>query len=224
MDTDIIVPVYNEEKNVKMFYDRVKTAAPECGIVFIDNASCDNTREVIKSLPDAHLIAHDRNKGYGASIRDGILNTRAENIIILDADCEYPPEEIPNMLKQLSETDIVYASRFLNGISSVRGVKAFGNKVITAMFNLLFGQHITDLYTGCKALKRSVISSIDLQRNGFEQVLEMSVKLSCKGHKIVEIPIKFEPRISGKSKMKHFQETLKFLWLIVYYKISLRKE
>ena len=215
---DVIVPVYNEAKSIEEFYRRIRSIPLQYNLIFIDNASTDNTLEIIKGFMEVIVIEHDKNEGYGASIRDGIAYSEGDIIVIIDADCEYPPESIPELIKQLETSDVVYASRFLDRKKlNMPFLKILGNRIISSVFNFLFRQKVTDLYTGCKALRRSEVSGIQMQRKGFEHVLEMAAYLAKKGNAIDEIPITFEQRRTDKSKMKHLSETIKFAYLVVYY-------
>lgn len=215
---DVIVPVYNEEENVEEFYKRIRSISVKYNIIFIDNASTDKTLEIIKTFSDVTVIEHNKNEGYGVSICDGINNSKGDVIIIIDADCEYPPESIPDLVNKLETADVVYTSRFLKrNYNSMPYLKKLGNVLISTIFNMLFKQKITDLYTGCKALRRSALEGIHLKRGGFEHVLEMAVCLANKGIFIDEIHVNFRSRQKGRSKMNHLSETIKYTYLIFYY-------
>jgi glycosyltransferase involved in cell wall biosynthesis len=220
---DIIVPVYNEEASLGTFLERIRNIPLKFNLIFVDNGSTDRTIEILQGSNDITIIRHEKNEGYGASIVDGISNSRGEIIIIIDADCEYPPESIPDLVTRLEESSVVYASRFLRKTDiCIPWMKRVGNMVVTRSFNLLFSQEISDLYTGCKALRRSALEGITLDRKGFEHVLEMSAKLSGKGIAIDEIFVHFEPRQAGYSKMRHVSETLKFFFLLFLYRLRTR--
>lgn len=215
---DVIVPVYNEEDILVEFHRRITALGLPLNILYIDNCSTDRSAEIIATFLGVRLIKHDRNEGYGGSILDGIANSTNEKIVIIDADCEYPPEALPELFARLERADVVYTSRFLEGRNRFMPfTKQLGNKVITNCYNRLFGQNLTDLYTGCKGLRRSALGGITLHRKGFEHVLELGVKLAKKKITIEEIAIDFSPRNTGEAKMKHFSETLKYLYLIVFY-------
>ncbi|HSC76434.1 MAG TPA: glycosyltransferase family 2 protein [Pseudomonadales bacterium] len=220
---DIIVPVRNEQENLPQLLARLR-ALPDFSfwhLVFVDNASTDNSAAFIESIPGITLIRHPYNMGYGASLRSGIAAAQTDRIVIIDADCEYPPECIPLLLSELEEHAIVYASRLIGKNSARQAgmlpIKWWGNRVISSAYNVLFSQHVTDLYTGCKALQRQCLKNIVLQRDGFEQVLELAAKLSARGYAIAEIAVDFVPRSHGESKMSHISETIKyFFWLLLY--------
>jgi dolichol-phosphate mannosyltransferase len=221
---DVIVPVYNEEDILEDFYRRVMALDLDLRLIFIDNASTDRSLQILQSFPGVDVIRHDRNEGYGSSLVDGILHGENDNIIIIDADCEYPPEVIPAILTALEDHDVVYTSRFVGRVSSgetnMPYLKYLGNKIISSLYNGLFRQNVTDLYTGCKGFKRRCIEGIDFERRGFEHVLELSCRLSQRGYRILDVPIVFEPRHTGSSKMNHVSETAKFLYLLLRYRLG----
>lgn len=220
---DIIVPVFNERENLPVFLSRLRALPQfsEWRLTIIDNASSDGSVDYLRQQPDVHLVEHARNEGYGASLREGMAITDAEQLVVIDADCEYPPEAIPQLLYALKESNVVYASRFLQKNNANHAGMPFfkwlGNRMISGLFNVLFGQKTTDLYTGCKALRRQCLRNVHLHRDGFEHVLELAVQLSQRGYHIAEIPVDFAPRSAGVSKMSHAGETLKYLfWLLVF--------
>lgn len=216
---DVIIPVFNEEDMVDIFHQRIRSVPLEMNLIFVDNASTDSTVKKIQAFNDVTLIRHDVNEGYGGSIIDGINGSSGDIIVIIDADCEFPPESIPEMIEGLKTGDVVYASRFLNvkDIHMPR-FRVIGNKIISSLFNLLFHQRTTDLYTGMKAFKRSALDGITLQKKGFDHVLEMGVRLSQKGIHIKEIPVNYTPRWAGQSKMKHVKETLTYFLRLLQYR------
>jgi glycosyltransferase involved in cell wall biosynthesis len=221
---DVIVPVFNEEDILEDFYRRICALNLDLNLIFIDNASSDNSLKIIESFPDVVVIRHQSNEGYGSSLIDGMKLCRNSNIIIIDADCEYPPEEIPNILSALDDHDLVYTSRLFQRSSAIDAnmpyLKLLGNKIISGLFNRLFHQKTTDLYTGCKGFKRHCIEGLHFKRKGFEHVLEFACLLSRSGYHIFDIPIDFTPRGTGRSKMSHLSETTKFLFLLLYFRTT----
>jgi glycosyltransferase involved in cell wall biosynthesis len=215
---DIIVPVLNEESYIDEFHARIDRLGYADALIFVDNASTDGTAGRIERLPGARLIRHATNQGYGASIRDGIASSDGERIIVIDADLEYPPEAIPAILGALHDHPAVYASRFLSSDSlPMPFLRRAGNRVVTALFNRLFDQNTTDLYTGMKGLRRAAFELARLQRNGFEHVIELSVRIARSGEKIHDVPVQYAPRSRGVSKMRHVPEAFKFVTYTLAY-------
>ncbi|MDX9835924.1 MAG: glycosyltransferase family 2 protein [Desulfobulbus sp.] len=219
---DVIVPVYNEEEALPDFHQRLSNVPLALRPIYIDNASTDGSLRLLHSFPGAVVIEHKVNEGYGASLRDGIRFATAERIVIIDADCEYPPEAILEMVHRLDHCDVVYASRFLQPQQAHMGwLKVFGNQVITRLFNLLFHQQLTDLYTGSKAFRREVVADLPMEQDGFEHVLEVAARLARAGRRFEEIHVTFAPRSTGVSKMGHLQETAKYMYYLCHYALTL---
>lgn len=223
---DIVVPVFNEEQGLPDFIKRLSALDLNIRPIFVDNASTDNSLQLIRQVPGATVIAHKKNEGYGASLRDGIRASTAEKILIIDADCEYPPEALPQIAAELDQHRVVYTSRFLDKgqQTPMPFLKMFGNKLISGLFNVLFHQQTTDLYTGSKGFQRSAIIDLPMERNGFEHVLEIAARLARNGIKIREIHVEFRARQTGKAKMRHLPETLKYLYLTFVYFLTLPRK
>lgn len=220
---DVIVPVLNEAANLDELLRRLRALPVVVHPIFVDNGSTDRTLEILRGESDVELIEHGENLGYGASLRDGLLASRRDRVVIIDADLEYPPEEIPVVLEALEHAEVVYASRFLGRGASDVGMPRFriiGNRVVSGIFNRLYGQRVTDLYTGFKGLRRSAFEGLRLERTGFEHVVELAARLARRGARITEIPMHYRLRRSGDSKMRHVSETLKFLWLVLRYRLD----
>jgi glycosyltransferase involved in cell wall biosynthesis len=211
---DIIVPVYNEEASIDEFIARVTALGLREALIFVDNASTDQTVPRIERHAGVRLLRHQRNTGYGSSIRDGLAMADAAALLIIDADLEYPPEAIPELLAALEHHAVVYGSRFAAGDPVMPWVRRFGNGVLSGVFNVLFQQSTTDLYTGMKAMRREVLASVDLTRNGFEHVAELGVQLAAAGYRIHDVHVTYSARTRGVSKMRHMRETLKYAWYI----------
>jgi dolichol-phosphate mannosyltransferase len=221
---DVVVPVFNEEAVLEEFFRRLSAVPLPLHPIFIDNASTDNSLALIKSFPGVSVIEHSRNLGYGASLRDGILAATADRVVIIDADCEYPPEAIPAMVERLDHCQVVYASRFLERQETrMPWLKVYGNEMLTVLFNRLFRQKLTDLYTGAKAFRRLVVAELPMEQDGFEHVLEMAARLARAGVVIDEVHVTFQPRSTGVSKMSHLQETLKYFYFLMVYALTLKE-
>lgn len=218
---DLIVPVFNEEQALPEFLQRIEALDMPANLVFVDNASSDNTLALVKAVEGATVIEHAVNEGYGASLIDGMAAGKNDRIVIVDADCEYPPESIPQLLEALKDNDVVYTSRFLGRRNHVDAgmpwLKMKGNQVISSLFNVFFGQQTTDLYTGCKAYRRHCIEGLQFQQKGFEHVLELAAKFAARGYAITEVAVDFRPRQTGNSKMSHIAETAKYFYLLARY-------
>lgn len=222
MEVAVVVPVLNERDSIADFYSRVERIGYASALIFVDNASSDGTAELLGNLPGVQLIRHRQNLGYGASIRDGLGATKSAKVVIIDADLEYPPEAIPELVAALDQHAVVYGSRFLSPCPPEMPIlRRLGNRVVSRVFSLLFHQNTTDFYTGVKALRREAVDRLSLCQNGVEHVVEMGVQLARAGFRIHEIPVAYKLRSRGVSKMRHLPETLKYIWFITRYWLGL---
>ncbi|MBW2232830.1 MAG: glycosyltransferase family 2 protein [Deltaproteobacteria bacterium] len=211
----IIVPVYNEESSIDDFYARVDRLGHADALIFVDNASTDRTLEKIEALPKGRVIRHDRNEGYGASVRDGLAASDSDDIIITDVDLEFPPEIIPELIETLEQHRVAYCSRFLGRTPRMSLVRRLGNRLISELYNLLFQQHTTDLCTGVKAMRRDAFALSELRLDGFDGAMEIAALFAISGAKIHDVAVVYEPRVRGRSKMRHVPELLRFVRHIV---------
>ena len=215
---DIVVPVFNEEACIDEFCARIARLGYTGSLIFVDNASTDGTLDRLESYPGLRIIRHASNEGYGASIRHGIASSDGELIVIIDADMEFPPEMIPKLVAALQHSPAVYCSRFLGpGTPAMSLFRRVGNRLLTVMYNLLFQQRTTDLLTGMKGLRRDAMDLSSLRQGGFQHSVEIGALIWLSGHQIEEIPIRYEPRTKGVSKMRHLPEAIKMVSCIVGY-------
>jgi glycosyltransferase involved in cell wall biosynthesis len=211
----IIVPVFNEESSIAPFYERVDRLGFADSLIFIDNASTDGTLARLEALPKGKLIRHERNRGYGASVRSGFAAADAELLIVMDVDLEFPPEVIPELIDGLEQHRVIYCSRFLAGTPRMSLVRRLGNRLVSQLFDLLFRQRTTDLCTGVKALRADAFPLRQLRFDGFEAAIEIAVMFALAGARIHDVPITYQPRARDRSKMRHVPEALKFVRHIV---------
>jgi glycosyltransferase involved in cell wall biosynthesis len=207
---DVVVPVYNEETAVPELVARLRASCPGARLIMVDNASTDGTVALLAAMPDVLLVRHRENLGYGRSLADGIAAGVGERIVMIDADLEYLPEDVPALDRALETAPAVWGSRFLRPGARGSAVWSFGNGLVTRAFNLLFRQGLTDLYTGIRGVRRSALPAEKLTSPGFEFVLELAAALARSGVRIAEVPVGYAARRGGRSKMRHGRELAKF--------------
>ena len=100
--------------------------------------------------------------------------------------------------------------------------RAMGNRMVTALFNCVFRQKLTDLYTGFKGFQRQAVCELPMHHNGFEHVLEIAARLARNNVRIHEIPVQYRMRKIGKSKMSHFREVSKLLYLMAFFAFTIK--
>lgn len=177
------------------------------------------------------VIHHPINLGKGAAIQTGLKRASGDYVIIQDADAEYDPMDIPSLLLGLEDGLRVLARRPSSGVVVLgkRGYKAYpergfhyviGAWLLTAFYNLLYHQHLTDLYTGYKLIPTSIFKSLDIQSAGFEFEAEVACKLAKKGVIIKEIPIHYQPRNKEQGKHIRFVDAIRGLIKIFELRIK----
>ena len=189
MKLSIIIPCYNEENTIKIIVEKVlKFNLYEKEIIIVDDCSIDNSRQIIKKLAlensNIKFFFLEKNLGKGAALSKGFFEASGDIILTQDADLEYDPSDYPKLLKPFIDTDadIVYGSRFLGG-DYVR-LHFFwhflANKLLTLMTNLVTNLNMSDMETGYKVFKSSVIKSIKIKERSFGVEPEITVKLAKK--------------------------------------------
>lgn len=209
---DIVVPVLNEAATVDALIARLRAACPDAALIFVDNGSTDATLERLHGHA-LQVIRHERNLGYGQSILDGIAAGTGAAVVMIDADLEYHPEDIPALLGALAHADVVYGSRFLDPSlqsASMPWPQALGNRLVSSTFSALFAQRLTDVYTGLRAARREALARLDLHTPGFDFVVELAAQATRRGLRITEVPVRYTPRQLGTSKMQHLPELGRF--------------
>ncbi|MCH8274603.1 MAG: glycosyltransferase family 2 protein [Armatimonadetes bacterium] len=164
-----------------------------------------------------------RNRGKGAAIRAGLSRAEGEAVIIQDADLEYFPEQIPELVRPILEgkADVVYGSRFTTGMHPKMALpNKFVNVLLIWFVRLLYFRKITDEATCYKAVRTSVLRRMNLVCNRFEFCPEVTAKAIRLGLKIHELPIKYEPRGKGRGKKIRWTDGVQALWTLIRHRFS----
>lgn len=222
----LIIPAYNEQDTIKRTIEEVKRLNLNKEIIVIDDGSKDKTAEIVKRIDNVKLVEHVKNKGRGAAIKSGIENSTGEIICTQDADMEQLPSDIPKLMQPIldGEAQVVYGSRFRDprNAQTSTWLRILGNKFFAFLGDFLFGQKLTDVYTGSKCYSRKVFEHINLESDGFEQEVEILAKLSRRKIRIAEIPIQYSFRTAGVSKMKLKDGIIGSCTIIKYFFKTLR--
>ncbi len=200
MNLTVIIPVYNEAKNIKEIIKRVQATRLAKEIIVVDDGSQDGTRDVLKKLDGkkkVRVILHEKNQGKGAAVVTGMKAAQGDVLLIQDADLEYDPRDYPALLQPINEdiADIVYGSRFLGGAHRVTMFwHQVANKILTFMTNILYDSILTDMETGYKVFRRKVIEGMIIRSKRFNFEPEFTAKILKRKYRIFEVPITFNPR------------------------------
>ena len=229
----IVIPCYNEKKTIEAILEKVINSLNnykifDYEIIIIDDFSNDGTKEILKNLKDKNKINihfHETNLGKGAAIQTAIKYITGDITIIQDADLEYDPFDYNKLLLPFFETnaDVVYGSRFLGGGKYVR-IHFFwhylANKILTFICNLFINLNLTDMETGYKVFKSSVLKDISLREKTFSFEPEITIKLSKKNCKFYEVPITYNGRSYEDGKKIGLKDAFIALKAIVLYSLK----
>lgn len=249
MKLSIIIPVYNEEKTVEELLKRVVQVNLPKGvkreIIVVDDGSTDSSKLKISNFirsvvgkqssklqfknRDLRLIEHKENKGKGAAVRTGIKAAKGDIFLIQDADLEYNPKDYPRLLSPIltKKAKVVYGTRLKHYPLRLFGKRRtplvlhyLGNKFLTLITNLLYGNNLSDVETCYKVFTKEVIKPIKLKANRFDFEPEITAKLLKARHKIYEVPIKVKPRGYDDGKKITWRDGLQAAWVLIKYKFT----
>lgn len=207
--TYLVIPAYNEGKNIKIVLDEALAKYPN--VVVVDDGSIDNTAEVINATK-ATLLRHVTNRGQGAALRTGTkfaFASGADIVVHFDADGQFLVDDIELALKPLiaGEANMALGSRFINNTTEMPWFKEYAIMPMARLFNqVFFGLNLTDPQSGFRAFNASAFDKILWQQDGMAHCTEI-LHLAAKNKiTIVEVPITviyhhFGQRLSGGFKI-----------------------
>lgn len=223
MKLSVIIPVYNEKANIAAVIDAVKAIDLPKEIIVVDDGSTDGTSEVLEHYKDDETIrVHSSvlNFGKGTAIRVGLKYATGDVIVIQDADLEYDPQQIPDLVGPIErgEADVVYGSRFRGSIEGMKFANWLANRILILAANILYRAGITDEATCYKAFRADLMKSLPLRCTRFEFCPEVTAKLRKRGVKIHEIPIHYAGRTAAEGKKVNWKDGFEALWTLVKYR------
>jgi glycosyltransferase involved in cell wall biosynthesis len=218
----VVIPVFNEELTIGDIIARTKSTMEETKlsyeILVIDDGSADRSAEI--SQASEAQVLREVHQGKGHALRSGFKRARGDLIVALDSDGSHQPEEIPLVLRYIMENkvDFVIGSRFLNtevNNAKIPKVNKIGNKMFNNLIQLLTGMKVTDSQSGFRAIRSSTLRKMKLNSRGYEVESEMLVKALKMGARVTEIPISFEQRTVGKSRLDPLRDGARILYSII---------
>ncbi|MFB2893482.1 glycosyltransferase [Aerosakkonemataceae cyanobacterium BLCC-F50] len=226
----VVIPVYNEESTLEAVVRKVLTIPNLLEIVIVDDGSTDRTPaigfELTDTYPQVRFIRNNRNAGKTEALKQGFLLTKGDIVIVQDADLEYDPAEIPQLIQPIIDhyADVVYGSRFL--VRKAARVLYFyhylGNKGLTFLSNLFTNLNMTDVETCYKAFRGDIIRNMLITSRGFGFEIEVTAKvakLAKMGCAVYEVPISYYGRTYEEGKKIGLKDGFAALWYILYFNI-----
>ncbi len=195
----IIIPIYNEENVVADSLPAIFNLSIDKEVVVVNDGSTDDTLTILEELNKKYqfkLIDQRINQGKGAAVKRGLEEINSDYFIVCDADLEYNPQEIINLLefirKENNDSLVVYGSRFLN--HKPKTFHYLVNKFLTTLTNILFGGQLTDMETCFKLIPASALEKIKLSGKRFEIEPEITAQLLKNNYQIKELQISYDRR------------------------------
>jgi glycosyltransferase involved in cell wall biosynthesis len=225
----IVIPIYNEEATFQELVRRVVCAPllPNIvrQIICVNDCSTDGSAAKIDQLPalfpgEEFKILHKKvNEGKGAALRDGFRLATGDLILVQDADLEYDPDEIAEVIAPIlsGKADVVYGSRFLVRKASrvLYYYHYLANKGLTALSNLCTNINMTDVETCYKAFRGEIIRNMVITSSGFGFEIEVTAKVAKLRGAIYEVPISYYGRTYEQGKKIGMKDGFAALWYIV---------
>lgn len=210
-----IIPAYNEEKNIGRVIQETKKYVSS--IIVVDDGSNDNTFQIAKNM-NVIAIRNEGNKGKSGALKVGFhkaLKEVAEIFIILDADGQHNPEEIPLFLNKIRKGfDLVIGARKFNEAFMPK-MRILANFISSYLVSWVCGFRVEDSQSGYRVLRREVLETIELTSNRFQIDTEMIIKSSKYGFKVGFIPIETIYHPEARSRVHQIIDPLKFIYLMV---------
>jgi glycosyltransferase involved in cell wall biosynthesis len=207
----VIVPAYQEGATLEECLSRVTSLGLRTELIVVDDGSTDDTPAILARLregpmPDLRVITHAENRGKGAAVRDGIAASTGEVVLILDADLEYDPADIPRLIAPILDgfADAVYGTRLRGGGHPQRAHLFWhyaGNRFLSLLTNVLYNTTISDMEVGYKVFRGELIRSLELTSDGFGFEPEVTAKILRRGDvRLYELPISYYGRTYAEGK------------------------
>lgn len=228
MKSLVIVPTYNEAENIRPLLEAIFAKAPNVNILVVDDGSPDGTGKIVADIGQSdqrvHLLSRTKKEGLGKAYIAGFqwgLSRNYEAFIEMDADFSHRPEDLVKILEAIKQNDFVVGSRYVAGgatknWSLLRKIISRGGSLYS---RIILGFPLNDWTGGFNAWTKKALETIRLdsvKSNGYSFQIELKYKALRGGCKGVEVPILFEDRRVGQSKMssKILIEALYRVWLI----------
>lgn len=223
----VVVPVYNEEETLTTIVEKLLNLPQLLEIIVVDDCSSDSTPEILRRLSTDHnilqTVRHQKNQGKTEALKTGFRLTRGEIVIVQDADLEYDPQEIPEVISPIlkGQADVVFGSRFLvrKATRVLYYYHFLGNKLLTFCSNLATNINLTDVETCYKAFRGDIIRQMKIESSGFGFEIEVTAKVAKLKCAIYETPISYYGRTYEQGKKITAWDGVAAIYYIVRYNL-----
>lgn len=230
----VLMPVFNEEATVEAIIHDVLTVPIDLELIVVDDGSTDGTRARLHDLEAAHdphlrIVYAPRNGGKGAAIRIALSHAGGNVVVIQDADREYNPMDFVPMLALIDAgASIVYGTRLSRAAEQMNAQGAgegkrdkfyFARRLLPCLTNRLYGTKLTDEATCYKMFRRDALLDIPLRCERFDFCPEVTAKVSKRGFKIYEVPIRYHARTGAEGKKIGWRDALDAVWALFKFRV-----
>jgi glycosyltransferase involved in cell wall biosynthesis len=222
MRISFVVPVYNEVATVCQVLDGLTTLGLDAQVVVIDDGSTDGTAEAVERWSEANgpvVLLRQPHQGKGAAVRAAIPHLDGEITVIQDADMEYDPADVPELVAPIERglADVVFGSRLSGGRPQRSHLfwHLVGNRFLSLVTNVLYNTTISDMETGYKAFRTDALRSLRLTRDDFGIEPELTGESCNRGYRIYQVPIAYYGRGYAEGKKISWRDGLKALGVLV---------
>ena len=222
-DLTVVVPAYNEAGTSRPSMERLRELPFTLQIIVVDDCSADDTAAIAGRLDGVELIRHERNQGKGAALRSAFAEARGRVVVIQDADLEYDPADIPELVAPIRSgvADVVFGSRMIGGRPQRAHLfwHKLGNRALSLITNVLYNTTLSDMETGYKAFTLEVLRSIEpLYESDFRIEPELTAKICRGGFRIYEVPIAYYGRSYDEGKKITWRDGFPAVFALVKYR------
>lgn len=219
-EISIVVPTYNESENIGNLLQAVSKTLESCDyeIIIVDDNSPDGTAGIVRKIScednRIRLVVRSGKLGLGSAILEGFSMAEGNYLLMIDADLSHRPEDIKRLIDRRKEADIIIGSRYINGGRTICWPmkRRIISRIAIVLVKLFFNLSVKDPVSGFALYKKETIERLNgkLRPMGYKLLLEVLAK--SPGVTVIEIPITFINRKTGKSKLS-LDEVLKFIKL-----------
>jgi glycosyltransferase involved in cell wall biosynthesis len=218
---------YNEERTIiKAVHGILQASFPcEVELIVVDDGSVDSTPDLLKEIDDPRVIVHRhaKNSGKGASIMTAASLATGTHIIPFDADMEYAPEDIADMLGPVikGRSDVVYGVRLFGCNTVYQSYRyAIGNKVLTAFTNILYNSYLSDLHTCLKLMPLPMFRALKLTETGFGLDTQVTAMLLRDGVRPFEVPVSYYSRSHEEGKKINWRDAVWCVYILLRTRVA----
>jgi len=223
----VVMPCYNEAATVRGIVEKVLRLPFALEVIVVDDCSQDETgillAELSSNFSNIRVLRHSMNQGKTAALRTGFATTRGDVVIIQDADLEYDPDDIPDVVAPIlqGKADVVYGSRFLVKRASrvLYYYHYLANTILTFCCNLFTNLNMTDVETGYRCFRGEIIRDMIISSSGFGFEVEVTAKVAKLGARVYEVPISYYGRTYEEGKKIGAIDGLLAFWYIFKYNV-----